>query len=121
MYDENISQRKSIEIALLGDHIAGKSSICSRLLSNEFYENIDTTFTSIKLKTIFFLNTEIEIDVYLWDTDCRKNYRSSLYESIKNVGGLILVFDVSDYNSFKNLKKWLKDISQNLEKNIPLV
>ena len=34
---------------------------------------------------------------------------------------MILVFDVSDYNSFKNLKKWLKDISQNLEKNIPLV
>ena len=29
MYNENISQRKSIEIALLGDHTVGKSSICS--------------------------------------------------------------------------------------------
>ena len=55
MYDENISQRKSIEIALLGDHIVGKSSICGRLLNYEFDENMYTTFTSVKLKTIFFL------------------------------------------------------------------
>ena len=37
------------------------------------------------------------------------------------VYGLVLMFDVTDYKTFKNLDLWHKDFSDNFEKNITIV
>ena len=36
----------------------------------------------------------------------------------QNADGIFLLFDTTNQNSFQNVKKWLKDIQDNIQKNI---
>ena len=60
---------------------------------------------------MFKLNNGNEIKVVIWDTAGQERFRSMALQSLRSCQGLILVYDVSNRQSFNDLKTWLDDVS----------
>ena len=101
---------RSIKIGLVGDSAVGKTAIADILLNIEFREEMCTT-ASDKYETKYVLNNGNEIKLVIFDTVGQERFRSIALSSMKSAKGIVLVFDVTNYNSFINLGHWLKEIS----------
>ena len=60
-----------------------------------------------------------KIKVVIYDTSGSKRFKNVVFKTIKNVDGIILVFDLLKRESFDNLNNWLDEINENL--NNPLI
>ena len=59
-----------------------------------------------------------QVDVKLWDTAGQERFRTITYSFYKNANGVILCFDLTSQESFKNTKSWLDGIYQHTDPNI---
>ena len=101
----------SIKLGLLGDSQVGKTSICNSILGYDFGE-LETTIGANKIEKKHRLNNGKEVKIILWDTAGQERFRSAAFQIIKNVDGIILVFDVTNKKSFDNLGSWLPEIKE---------
>ena len=116
-----IKHRKKIEkppikIALLGDEKVGKTSICSSFLGLEFQDDCLSTFGNEANRKRISLKYGKEMKLIIWDTPGRERFRSAASKLLKSVEGFVLVFDVTNRQSFENLEGWLKIIKENSKK-----
>ena len=51
-----------------------------------------------------------QVTLKILDTNGSDFYRSSLKTHFKTANGIILMYDISDKNSFNNIYKWISDI-----------
>ena len=101
---------KAINLGLLGDTKVGKTSICNSFMKKDFSEDIPETIGNEKLKTKFTLSNGNEIKLIIHDTSGQERFRKISLSPTNYLRGLILVFDVTNKSSFKNLELWLEDI-----------
>ena len=106
---------KAIKIGFLGDKSVGKSAICNCLMGVEFSQDTLSTIGSDKLQTKFSLKNGKEIKLILWDTAGQERFRSIALNALKVVQGIILVFDVTNRETFDNVTQWLEQIKDNLQ------
>ena len=106
------------KILIIGESNVGKTCLLSRFIDNTFTLNHITTF-GIEFKTKYInLNNKI-IKYQIWDTSGLERFRKVTESYYKNVNGIIIVYDVSDQNSFKSINKWIiKQINNNAKNNI---
>ena len=108
----------SIKLLVLGDSAVGKTSILIRYVENNFDECcISTLGVDYKVKYIKYKN--IKIKLQLWDTSGEEKYRSISTNLIRNTQGLLIVFDLTNKDSFQNIKDWInaaEDYNPNLKK-----
>ena len=112
---------KKIKIGLLCDNCVGKTSICYALLNLGFTKEILSTTVTNRIETEYPLNNGNVIKLILLDIAGYERFRSIELRNIKRAHGLILMMDFTNYRSFENLDSWLKQISDNFEKKIPIV
>ena len=73
------------------------------------------TIGSDKLETKFSLKNGNEIKLILWDTAGQERFRSVALKAIKAVQGIVVVFDVTNKETFYNVDSWLEEIKENLQ------
>ena len=100
---------KAIKIALLGDSEVGKTALCRALMDYNFEPEVISTIGNVKLEKKYKLKDGNEIKLILWDTAGQERFRSIALNSLKAVMGLIVVFDVTKRDSFKNLTMYIKN------------
>ena len=105
---------KAIKIGLLGDTQVGKTAICRSFMNYEFENEILSTIGNIKLEKKYKLKNGEQIKLILWDSAGQERYRSVAMSTLKAVAGVILVFDVTNKESFTNVSNWLADIKEHL-------
>ena len=106
---------KAIQIALLGDTCVGKLSICKAYLGYEFNENsLTNNISHGKFETKFTLDNGKEIRLIIWSAPGQERFHSIALNTMKSVNGIILIADLNNRESFDNIKKWLRDIEDNL-------
>ena len=107
-----------LRIILVGDSNVGKTSLINRFMGNDFQENYQCTINvDFKIKTITF-SSSIAAELKIWDTCGQERYRAMTRQYFKDALGIVLVFDISDLNSFKNLSFWMKEIKNYSNSNI---
>ena len=57
----------------------------------------------------------------MWDQLGQVRYRNQAYITLKEVHGIILVFDYTSRKSFQNINIWLEEIKDNLNSDIIIV
>ena len=97
------------KVVLIGDSNVGKTCILERLIKNSF-ESTKPTIGACHYEKII---NDIKID--LWDTAGQERFRSMVPMYYKGCKGIIIVFDITDSNSFDGAKKWLNEINQNVK------
>ena len=105
------------KILLLGDSNVGKSSLISRyvdgLWSDVFVPTIGVDF---KIKTLEIGNKNIKMQI--WDTAGQERFRNIISSYFRGSHGILLIYDITNKNSFNNLQDWLEVIENNANKNV---
>ena len=57
----------------------------------------------------------------IWDTAGQERFRTITKTYYKGAHGIILTYDVTDQNSFKNIRNWIKQIEANAQTNVKRV
>ena len=104
-----------LKIILTGDSTVGKTSFIRKVFDNKFFFCFMTTIGVDNQKTLIKFNDKI-IKLEMWDTAGQERLKS-LPKKLYNKGdGFLLLFDLTNLDSFKNLKEnWLNEIK--LENN----
>jgi len=101
----------TFRIVLLGNLGVGKSSLISRFTDNVFDEDqLSTVAVDYKLKQIQVDNTFMRIQV--WDTAGSEKFRSIARSYYRGCQGFMIVYDITNEESFKDIEIWLLEIEK---------
>ena len=119
-YDDDFKYDCLLKIVILGDSGVGKSNIINRYISNDFFINPRSTI-GVEFYTKKFLFNDKQIKIQIWDTAGQERFRSITSSYYRNVNGILLVYDITDQNSFNNITKWLVEIKTNIDYELPIL
>ena len=110
------------KVVLLGDSGVGKTCIISRYISGAFDQNSPSTngaSYASKILTFEQLNKTISLDI--WDTAGQEKYKSLTKFFYKDAAVAILVYDITQKESFENMKGyWFQQLQEFGSKSIIL-
>ena len=95
-----------IKMILLGETAVGKTSIISRYVENKFSSDLmsSTSMTYVQ-KNIVIDKQKIQLNI--WDTVGQERYRSLSKLFFKDTKIVVLVYSITNKQSFENLTYWL--------------
>ncbi len=97
----------TFKIAMLGDCMVGKSSLISREVYGDFVDKYEATIAvGFCSKKVVYYNKKIKLNV--WDLSGDIRFRTVLKTYLKHVHAVIIVYDVTNINSFNNVKQWIE-------------
>jgi Ras-related protein Rab-8A len=112
-----MSEILTFKILTLGESSVGKTCILRRYVEGQFFKNqISTIGIDFKIKIINIENKLIKLQI--WDTAGQERFRTITKTYYKGAHGIILTYDVTDQNSFKNIRNWIKQIEANAQTNV---
>ena len=92
-----------------------------KYMDGEFISDIKCTINAeFKIKSIN-IDPLTSVQITIWDTCGQEKYKSITKQYFEDVDGIILIYDVSDINSFIDLNKWLNEIKKNCLKNVSVI
>ena len=101
------------QLLIIGDSTVGKTSILSRFTNGTFDSNyLATVGLDNFTKDEIIDNKTIRIKI--WDTAGQERYRSLTKGFFRNADGIMLVYDVTNSDTYDNLKFWLQSIKNNM-------
>jgi len=115
--NDSINYEYLFKILLIGNSNVGKSSLFLRYVDEIWKENfVPTIGVDFKIKSIKIDNKTIKLQI--WDTAGQERFRSVLSSYFKGANGILLLYDITNVNSFKSLSNWLIEIEKNSSKNV---
>ena len=102
--------RKSTKICIIGDSNVGKTSIIKRYVDDSFGQT-EPSIGACNYKRLVKLSTGEEMDLEIWDTAGQERFKSIVPMYYKGSKGIIIVFDITNTESFDGAKNWVKDLS----------
>jgi small GTP-binding protein len=98
------------KVVVVGDYCVGKSSIVARFCDDFFREAHATTIgIDYKIKTIKMPDKR-SVKLEIFDTAGLDKFRSVASNYYQNASGVMIVYDVTDENSFVNVEKYLQEL-----------
>ena len=105
------------KVLLLGNSNVGKSSLFLRFVDDIWNDTfVPTIGVDFKIKT--FNIDEKKIKMQIWDTAGQERFKNIIASYYRGAHGILLIYDVTDKESFKNLSNWLIEIEKNASKDV---
>ena len=102
---------------IIGNSGVGKSCLLIRFTDDKFEEGYVTTIgVDFKIKTLEIEGKSVKLQI--WDTAGQERFRNIVSTYYKGGHGIMMVYDITDLESFGNLNSWLKEIERNASKNV---
>ena len=101
------------QLLIIGDSTVGKTSILSRFTEGTFSPNyLATVGLDFFTKDEYFNNKIVRIKI--WDTAGQERYNALTQGFFRNAHGILIVYDVTNSETFDNLKYWVQSIHTHL-------
>ncbi|GCF01562.1 GTP-binding protein of the rab [Zygosaccharomyces mellis] len=99
------------KLLLIGNSGVGKSCLLLRF-SDDTYTNdyISTIGVDFKIKTVDLDGKTVKLQI--WDTAGQERFRTITSSYYRGSHGIIIVYDVTDQESFNGVKMWLQEIDR---------
>jgi small GTP-binding protein len=98
-----------IKVVLLGDTAVGKSSLVLRFVTNCFERYSESTIGASFMSKVIVLDGHA-VKLQIWDTAGQEKYRSLAPMYYRNAAAAIVVYDITQAQSFVTLKNWVKEL-----------
>ena len=111
------------QIIIIGDSTVGKTSIITRYSNGTFDSNYLATVGIDTCTKDENINGKI-VRVKIWDTAGEERFKTLTNNFFRNAEGVILVYDVTNTETYSNLKFWIQSIKTNMGENtdtIPII
>ena len=77
---------------------------------------VTTIGVDFKIKTLDIDGKSVKLQI--WDTAGQERFRNIISSYYRGAQGIMLVYDITDLESFQNLNSWLIEIEKNASKNV---
>lgn len=108
------------KIIIIGDSSSGKSSLLLKLVNGTFDEKHKVTI-GVDFKAKHVLVDDKILKLKIWDTAGQERFRSVIRSYYHGTNGIVLVFDLTDRDSFNNLHNWMNDINDLIIENTSII
>lgn len=122
MTNPNASQptQYNFKVVLLGEGCVGKTSIVLRYVEDKFNpQHISTLQASFLTKKVNLDNGN-KVQLNIWDTAGQERFHALGPIYYRGSHGAILVYDITDQDSFQKVKNWVKELKRMLGSEIIL-
>ena len=110
----------SIKFIIVGDSSVGKSNILLRFSRNIFDPGHQATL-GIEFANKHVMYNNIDYLVQVWDTAGQENFRSVTRAYYKAAAVAMVVYDITNEESFEHIRQWIKDCKDLAPKSVQLV
>ena len=106
----------TFKILTLGESGVGKTCILRRFVENKFLKNhLATIGIDFRAKTIQINGYEVKLKI--WDTAGEERFRNITNQYYKGADGIILVFDLTNFDTMNKIRDWYNQIKNNTSSN----
>lgn len=103
------SAMRKFKLVFLGEQSVGKTSLITRFMYDTFDANYQATIGIDFLSKTMYLDDRT-VRLQLWDTAGQERFRSLIPSYIRDSSVAIVVYDVTNRDSFKATAKWVEDV-----------
>jgi len=107
--------KSNFKVVFLGKSGVGKTSVTLRFCRDTFQIGTEATIGASFLTKIMTTSSDRQIKFEMWDTAGQERYRALAPMYYRNADAAVLVYDITDPESFLALRSWY----QELQKNVP--
>jgi Ras-related protein Rab-1A len=108
------------KILVIGDSSVGKSQLLLRYCENDFGDTHSMTIgIDFKLKTEIIDSKHVKCQI--WDTAGQERFRTITHTYYHGANGVLLVYDITNPDTFKNIPTWIEDVKQYAPENVSMV
>jgi len=110
---------KQFKVVLLGEGAVGKTSTVMRYCTNTFNERHESTVQgAFQMKR---LNIDGErVSLAIWDTAGQERFHALGPIYYRDSNGAVLVYDITDMDSFTRVQNWVKELRKILGNDVTL-
>uniref|UniRef100_A0A3P9C8D0 small monomeric GTPase n=1 Tax=Maylandia zebra TaxID=106582 RepID=A0A3P9C8D0_9CICH len=111
-----------IKLLALGDSGVGKTTFLYRYTDNKFNRKFTTTVgIDFREKRVVYTGTGVDgateknfkVHLQLWDTAGQERFRSLTTAFFRDAMGFLLMFDLTNQQSFLNVRNWMSQLQAN--------
>eukprot|EP01083_Nonionella_stella_P004577 13276_1 len=105
------------KLLLIGDSGVGKSCLLLRFADDTYTESyISTIGVDFKIRTIEIDGKTIKLQI--WDTAGQERFRTITSSYYRGAHGIIVVYDMTETDSFTAVQNWLGEIERYASENV---
>jgi len=113
--DPNVDEEDGCEVfkypvVIFGDTNVGKSSICDRMVRNQFDRHSPPTLFTAKNVKVVRLKRDVKVSFVMWDVPGQEQLRSMGVMHYRGAFAIIIVFDMTQPETFETAKYWLEEV-----------
>jgi small GTP-binding protein len=105
------------KLVLLGDSAVGKSSVVLRFVKKQFFEFQESTIGAAFLTQNVSVS-DFTVKFEIWDTAGQERYHSLAPMYYRGAAAAIVVYDITNRQSFVRAKSWVRELQRQGNPNI---
>jgi len=116
--DEN--SEITLKLLIVGGSGVGKTNFLNMFLNNKFNQNyFSSTGIDLQNKIMNIKNKKVRIQI--WDTAGQEKYKSITKNLFLKVMGALVLYDITNEESFTKLKEWVELIKEECVRHIKIL
>jgi len=105
-----MTEEKQYKVVLLGEGNTGKTSLFTMYIHGDFNnKHVITVQAGFETKKIVLPNNQ-RVELAIWDTAGQERFHTLGVFYYRNADGAVLVYDITDANSFERVQTWVKEL-----------
>jgi Ras-related protein Rab-8A len=109
-----------IKLLIIGESAVGKSCLLLRFAEDQFSETfLSTIGIDFKVRLVEINGQKVKLQI--WDTAGQEQFRTITKAYYRGAHGIMLVFDVTNVESFNQTRQWMTSIHENVSDDVPIV
>jgi len=111
---------RQFKVVLLGEGRVGKTCLCLRYVKNSFSDGQESTIQASYLEKRLNVGKK-SVKLLVWDTAGQERFHALGPIYYRDANGALLVYDITDRDSFTKVRHWVKELRNVVGKKIVLV
>jgi len=109
-----------LKIILVGDSGVGKSCLLKSFMGDPFKGDYTSTIgVDFEIKPVVIENKTVNLQI--WDTAGQERFRTITTSYYRSADAILLVFDLTDDKTFRNLEAWMEDVRLYAQRNVEIM
>ncbi|XP_065367604.1 uncharacterized protein RabX1 [Calliphora vicina] len=106
------------KVVILGSRGVGKTCLVTKYIKNTLHKDVGPTIAA-SFFTCKVILDDVKVKLQIWDTAGQERFKAVAPMYYRNANAAILVFDLSQYRTFSEIKSWIQELHRNVQE--PLI